>query len=772
MNLRPSLENPFIEYNESEISEKLEVLDFNGSFRVTKFRAEDFGLIPRKGEQRESFELIDPFEELIDRIDSDFLPHILNDILSKANSHLSSARPSEIDDEITFGDIHPVLSFPPNFTTPREISPVLDQKFLATQFPKGFKGDIYILSYQHSPSKIWIIGLGEPENAYLGLEIGPSDYAVYGDTTYRQYAYYSGTFFSLEKYEVIDNRSGRMVKMIKRALARKEEDKEKDVSYEFKDGLLPEVSFAEDDMNRKRENYSDEAWAFMKAMYSSDKFMREQIREDNCSQITDVTDALRRFSLRRSRGEVMRNIGDLRTLFSDYIGQIDSEPPFKFLPQERDLSEKELMERLECNGSEELKVFISDVIFDLGLSSEYHGEGFVGTTDVIKALITLLKVERSYFSAVMQYPWNSIGEEPFDALINVFWFRYNFGEIAKEHEAKKNWIQLYKEARKQIYRNAVRNRKLLFILENRINPGWEKIFSREEDIPLTKEDREELKKMGPLSRFVDSIDRGIANDIGKHIQTAVRVPSGLTLLLWKSLKWAQPSSWKMGSSSFEWKGPLWEERVVNPIDRRRTDLQMRITLAGEALENIKLKQLAHEEDKDVRYSLVARVLRAAEQEGREITIEKAREIVNGMLKEEVEKEGDRREPTRHFYQSLQKYTLEELVSKLAKLPILVQELVFHRLGFSYSKELGLKKEMNVEEVIVNVFGRSESKYYIVLNLVAQYLEGNIGAIREIKKIINSRNAEKHDFTYREVPTEGRINAENRISANIDDEIPF
>jgi len=344
--------------------------------------------------------------------------------------------------------------------------------------------------------------------------------------------------------------------------------------------------------------------------------------------------------------------------------------------------------------------------------------------NVITNLSLLLKAERFYLDAILAFPWNKIGPEPFDILLDVFWFRFGYKYLANEWQGRSAIIE---NCRREAYKEAQIHRILEWVREKK---GHDCSHLKElKDLEIKYEPKIVAKDMGPLHKFFD------AEEFREQIIKAQKKfrPSGLTLLLWKTLKWASPSENMVGhvidTSDLRFvDAQTWEEHFPDPLWVKQGDFQGRLVLSGEDL----TQPLSHlQAEGSTGDEIRKRIYLAADEYGivmsndNQKILEKA---TNQRLKQN-DNISNFETVAKDFQIAVARLSLSEIEEKISKMNLIYKIIVLHRLGYNsnivFRKLNGqnrkIDKDYTVQRVIYELFAGKANQYYRTLKQITASL---------------------------------------------------
>lgn len=671
----------------------------------------------------------------------------------------------------------PEFQFPEKIKSLNDISRAFNPKLLKYLYEDVNEGSTFVVRYECCPKYLFLVHSGE--RGFVNV-LSTNVFEIRRDRekVYRRLGYYVGSVDPDEgPFGFVNDEGGRMISYIIR-----EENKAKargsgvvDESYNQEEVNFPPLKIAKDSMKRK--NCSEQSEAFAKTMYRVDGFLRKIITPENAKEVAQAMQAIRRFSMRRGRDETMKCICEMRSVFSNYVMDIEDEFPFRLVKEVniRDgkkegrkkilivgggsgMTEEEVIKRLLggitdeetaeelikivlTHGSVNLVTFLDEILTDISLDQKYHDGTQIPKSAFLPALVSLLNVERGYLSAIFQYPWNDLGPEPFEALINVFWFRYDFEEFANEYFAS---AEMKREIIQRLAKKAALRKKRQYV-DERIPQGWEEVFASQLDVPIPTERKKEYKKYGSLWKFLTEEERETYKKTMKEARKKVKTPCGLTLLLWKTLRWAQPSPWRMNSIGMGRRGEeLWDEKEKDIRSKPTIDENGRITLAGENLDFCSIHDLSHEEKMEERDIIEARLLRAAGNlNSKNVPMsdnvqckQKIEQAVIRMQNEKPPRAEAMKNSISNFNQTISNISLNELIKRISTLPLVAQLITLNRLGYpgKHKGKIIFESDSSVKYVTYKLLKENSSKYYKSLGMIAEILRYDIPPKELIKAL--------------------------------------
>ena len=342
-----------------------------------------------------------------------------------------------------------------------------------------------------------------------------------------------------------------------------------------------------------------------------------------------------------------------------------------------------------------------------------------------KGFELMLKAESLYFNSVLDLPWNKVGPEPFDILIDVFWFRFRFGGLKFDWQGRD---QLRESLQKDIYKRAQIDRILTWAYKTQDGVIANNLKDLKE-LGITYNMAEVEEVAGPLFLFVDKTRlREAFEDPLKRSR-----PSGLTLLLWKTLKWASASEWRAHNAIHFSDLPfmdrdLWDEKIPDPSWQEISDSQGRLKLVGEKFKN----PLSHiKSDKSNKHSQMENTLAfEMESQSGDITLADVVREKQRQLRQKNPKSFE--SVTKDFAEVISSMNLDGLMKQINKLSDNQRVIVLHRLGYDLSAEQSRIKDrfggVTVESsrpvmYLINIlFKGYQNRYYNELRTITKLLE--------------------------------------------------
>ncbi len=365
---------------------------------------------------------------------------------------------------------------------------------------------------------------------------------------------------------------------------------------------------------------------------------------------------------------------------------------------------------------------VKDIEFFQKLGGEGKNQVLMTKERVATGLRTLFAVERAYLNAILHFPRNKTGPEPFDALIDVLWFRFDFRRLKHEWEKREG---REKGIVSEFFRNAAIARKR----------DW---ASRTHGVSTIKElrrlgievDMEQVRAMGSVNKYLDR--QGIRAKI-KNYRNGI-LPSELTRLLWGTLKYAQESQYRTrGEVHFFDVGEFGpnEENSADPKWQDLGDEQGRLVLPGEDLASPLSHVLYDSKDK----LALRRVLHQVEKERTEYDL--------GQIEVELEKLGDQPDEfagiVRSFNEAIAPMAFNLIVDSLRELSELQRIVVLHRLGYptpENDKYPAIEPWRPVVYLVNCLFGRNTHQYYNTLKEANMEIVGYMNRLESREDDIN------------------------------------
>lgn len=443
------------------------------------------------------------------------------------------------------------------------------------------------------------------------------------------------------------------------------------IPFEQLDLNSPEIPEAKDKGDRNK--YPEETQKFWNKMHIADVEV-EWLLLPNIDLIVEITEAVHRFAKKNGRD-------DARELLSDFRH-------YKF-------------------------DVIKDIVWDINLNRRLNKNNKkIDINSVSNCFETLFKAEKQYFNCIKDLYWNKGGPEPFDTLINVFWFRFDYSRLSRNWKSRRETFQSIKSWH---YKNAQMNRILSWVNETYGTYIWS--WKELEENNITYDIKVVEKEMGPLDKYVhkDWIERDF-----KKAEKKFR-PSYLTKLLWSTLKHTSLSTWKTNgtflTSDFKYKDPeIWDEHFCDQQSLLHTDFQGRFLLPGETLP-MSLLNLSSLPDSE--RQIRERLYLKAENMGLDLINdnEGIEKIANQLINENRQLKHFE-SIANNFQEVVAKTPLKKLIHKVDKLPPLYRCLVLHRLGYN-SKIINkadknlvkIDNDLKVQWVIKILFDGKSNRYY-------------------------------------------------------------
>jgi hypothetical protein len=560
------------------------------------------------------------------------------------------------------------FSIDPDARYPDQICPIIDQKLLKNYpLPESFS----IVHSDLSPAKIWIVPEnGNKDTIKYPLEVSIKAYENAYDeitkTRWIKYAYYVSYFAGDTFYGVVP---GISVNQVNR-LNRQDVPEKPDQSYFFVDEQDQGLPPTHDVLQKERLDYPQETIEFRTLMLEADYFVRGMLSKNNIGDVANLTESIRRMERKDGRVNVRQALGELRSLLKPFI-----------LQNPRDVSYVEpesavLADFIQTSKSPLLHNLIRDLNYDLSECVNLGVRKKMDAPQIAETLLKLFNIESTYLGPVWNYPWNNIGPEPFDALIEVLWFRYDFREIENRFKHFNRMIN-----------NAV---------GKAIIDGWRRFQQDTGTKP-------NIKDADPMELTERKLE----------VNKMMARPLGLTKLLWSTLKWAQPRMGKSGSISGtrRYDPELWDESLLDPNLPQQGDYQNRIVLAGE--DRASFSHLGHEavNHQNLQEELKIRLLRAAESLGISVSLRQIEEIVKDEFSQDAIEHIPAKEVAIEFRDATKNLDLEQILKKVRTYPYPIRLLIYSRLGYMHPQ---LKKDGmsgSVQQFINIYFQGNSAKYY-------------------------------------------------------------
>ena len=428
---------------------------------------------------------------------------------------------------------------------------------------------------------------------------------------------------------------------------------------------LPEKEFEETDLkgpglleaidkgDRKYENKTGMRFAQM--MTSAEVLTERVLYEEHLENAVHVTDAIKRLAKRRGR-----------TFTRDLISKIRQGGYHNYEDIIQEMSE--------------------DILFASRLHLAYEPIK-LNPKQIKHSLQRIFIAESGYLDAAIHLPWNRVGPQAIDTVIEVFWFRYHFDSLSFENKLKR---EARNKIRSYYYKMAAIGRmETWFAKEGYGCLEWDELV----DLGLIPESKAERKKltrqldaqMGPISDFLS--DRGLKEDMENMWKKYT--PNGLTKLLWKTLKYAQPQQWKNTETVLASRYELLDEAVADPRWLELGDHLGRIVLPGESLAN-PLPHLAISSDdhkNGARYNIGTRQLAFAA-DGENIPY--SLDSLNMKLEDSFKSEKPPRayeSIVEDFNNTVAKIPIDQLLARIINMPMGMRAVVLSRLGYFIPEEL-------------------------------------------------------------------------------------
>lgn len=456
----------------------------------------------------------------------------------------------------------------------------------------------------------------------------------------------------------------------------------------------PVVPFEQKDLNSslraakdigKRKDYPPETRKFFDAMRQADVDVEHELI-DHVDEIVLVSKAIHRIERRLSRETTRNMLAKLRT---SYI-----------------TSQAEILEEIRL-----------DIEFASRLKSDPIE---IKINDIKTCFECLFRSEKHYLEAIINFPWNNIGPEPFDALIEVFWFRFDFRNLWH------NWIGRegrFKSLKNEFYMNAQKSRILAWAYDAYPDFYGTKLKDLAES-GIVYDMKDVDRVAGPLSKYFNKRD---FTEQSTQILERSR-PSELTLLLWKTLKWASASEWKntrtMYFSDMRHLDPeLWDEKVADPFWQEIGDFQGRLVLPGESMH----KPISHlQSDRGSKLGQLEKAIsHEIESNGEEASLaevvqEKQRNLRNPKQPKSFESIAG------GFSEAVSKLSRVELLGRINKLSDRYKLIALHRLGYDapYGYKDGYVDHSKTVMYVINFcFNGTSARYYNAVKEITKALSG-------------------------------------------------
>ncbi len=414
-------------------------------------------------------------------------------------------------------------------------------------------------------------------------------------------------------------------------------------------GLLEAI----DKGDRKYE--SKTSLKFAQMMTSAEVLTERVLYGEHLENAVHVTDAIKRPAKRRGR-----------TFTRDLISEFRQGGYFNYEDIIQEMSE--------------------DILFASRLHIAYEPIK-LNPKQIKHSLKRIFIAESGYLDAAIHLPWNRVGPQAIDTAIEVFWFRYQFDNLSFEtkliHEAKSKIRSYY-------YKMAAIDRMETWFAKE--GYGWYE-WGELVDLGLIPESKAERKKltrqldaqMGPISDYLskDSLKEDMDNMWKKY------TPNGLTKLLWKTLKYAQPQQWKNTETVLASRYELLDEMVADPRWLELGDHLGRVVLPGESLSNPlpHLVVSSGDNKKGARFNIGTRQLAfAADGENMPYSL--------GSLNINLEDSFKSEKPPKayesivgDFNKTIATIPIDQLLARVINMPSGMRAVVLSRLGYFVPEEL-------------------------------------------------------------------------------------
>ncbi|KKQ94548.1 hypothetical protein A2865_04750 [Candidatus Woesebacteria bacterium RIFCSPHIGHO2_01_FULL_39_17] len=499
--------------------------------------------------------------------------------------------------------------------------------------------------------------------------------------------------------------------------------------YEMTDLRDPEIPHAMDEGQRK---YKGKTRNFFEMMNFAD-LRAEFILGSHLEDSIQTVNSIRRLARRVGREKV-------RAIISE----------FRKNPGQKD---ENLLNELRA-----------DIDFSQSLTPDEKPH-IISVSSIRHTLGRLLVAEKSYLAVAMHTPWNRVGAQPLDAVIEVFWFRFPFESLKHEWQSREDQK---KAAYADYYKKAYHERKLEWQIRHGIVADQDSEETSEDRWPITEEeviyfeDFEELEteaeaevpqltaserralnrqiteEMGPVEEYLDI--NGLREDINKAVSS--HSPTGLTRLIWSTLKYAQPTQWKERiTHSYDLRRdeprPL-DEETPDPRWMELGDYQGRIVLPGEMLTT---GPLPHTQNKNfdlhqARSNLQVYLDSNPDNIDSE-NIDELRQTIKNHRLDEDETPEPFSSITKRFSDIVSQIPFSELKNRIIGLPQTHRAVILHRLGYNAPENIevagktisfsdrNIPAGIFVSHVILDYFERDKHKYYKILQEATELISGNI-----------------------------------------------
>ena len=649
---------------------------------------------------------------LKDRMENHQYQKFLENLWKVAQEREVRERYRSIDID-TLSDL-PAFKLPQSINSPTDICPVLGPVLYDKLFIPNADSFTVILCDACPANLLIHYKTQDGHDVIASIYFSIFDHVEENGKIYRKYAYNikpETSEYGSETYlSIVETPGRKVVNNVRRGEGKKTEAYD---GYEFIEDET-ELPLAQEEMRKKRSNYSKEALVFGGWMRKADDFMKEFIRHSDISDLREVSRSVKRYSIKNGRGETLEELAHLRSLLSPWLPVFDQEHVMphwlKHIPEESDLLSYLVMSLGEKEDGRVLK-FLEELNTDLHL-----GEGYITrrkkNIKIVSSLLAIFNIERGYLAAVKEYPWNSVSSEPFETLQEIIWFRDPFGYVINSRHKEESALKEYRKELGKGMGNAAGRKNY-----------EEHLPVRGRIVQLAFPGFGFKERSEPLVSYLSLEDIHRIKERKRILEKLLKRPSILTLKLWRALKWAQPSPWRMRSTSIERHGLLSDEVTINPLDREITDLQMRITLAGEDLEEVNgMSHLISDSSDEASEVVLSRIYRAAERSGIDITVEKASEIRDRIMMEPAPlAESEKLDLiTQKLQHVLKTFSLRELFKEIKKMPFTAQFIMYHRLGYNHPEFIDINHHQ-IKYIIDSYFDNNSYEYYKAVQLIARLL---------------------------------------------------
>jgi hypothetical protein len=502
--------------------------------------------------------------------------------------------------------------------------------------------------------------------------------------------------------------------------------------------------------DRGDRQYSGETLAFREAMLAADNELLLQLGTDMdleprippgllMMRRADETDGLRRMDVdippdsprqaqTRKIAEKMRHVDTAPLAVTQVIQTTEAIRRMVRRNGKRHTLEQVTSFRKSKPGMDQL---VRDIVTDLKFTSLLDDEAVpMSHTQVTQSLQRLCKIEKAFARAVIKTPWNKVGPQALDTMINVIWLRFDYRNIMYDIRSRAR-MKIY--ARQKYLRKAVLERTYAWLEKKGIMRPQEydpKFFKR---LRLTQGitiDRKQIaKEMPPLSTFIDRI--GLKHDL--EDATSME-PSGLLLLLWKSLKYAQPHQWKKGATDTI---SYIEGFYTTTADKKWLEMGDhlgRLRLSGEALESTDplphlQADLANTEEFQERAAATE-----LDRRGEVYTNTDINKVTEAIQEEEIPEVFESNAIL--FSQAVSGIELRDLQDRILALSPIQQVVALSRLGYMVPQEIfdkaltrekryeeeSLWRGLRVKSIIYALFDDNSYQYYKTVKEIALALQ--------------------------------------------------